>query len=294
MGFRIRTNTLSMMASQNLKKANQELSKGLEQLSSGKRINRSVDDSAGLAIAEKLNAKKRAMQQVKRNANDGVSLLQTAEGGLNEMTNMVIRMRELTSQAASDTIGQKERSYLDQEFNALRKEVQRIQAETEFNGLRVLTEDFEQELYVQVGTGLKQEGVELNPEHQVIKINDLEKVKDFSTAISDLEPVTITGESGQELDGGTPEEIYEVLDKSLETIADFRASLGALQSRFDSTLRTMDVGIENVSAAKSRVEDVDYADATAKLTQARIMTTASTATLSHANMAPEVVLKLLV
>ena len=283
-----------MVASRNLKKANQTMSKSLEQLSSGKRINRSVDDSAGLAIAEKLNAKKRALQQVKRNANDGISLLQTAESGLNEMTNMVIRMRELTSQAASDTIGQKERDYLNQEFVALRKEVERIQAETEFNGLRILTEDSDQELSVQVGTGMKAEGVELNPEHQVIKVNDLDKVKDFSTSIKDLEPLAITGESGQDLDGGSPEDIFEVLDNSLEKIADFRASLGALQNRFDSTLRTIDIGIENVSSAKSRVEDVDYADATAKLTQARIMTAASTATLSHANMAPEIVLKLLV
>lgn len=281
MGLRIRTNVESLVAQRGLSNSNQELSSSFEKLSSGLRINRSADDAAGLAISENLRAKVRGLNQAKRNANDGVSLVQVAESGLSEMGNIMVRMRELTLQAGSDTVGEREKSYIQKEFSQLSQEIDRISETTEFNGLQLLRPNEKTEgIKVQVGyNGTESDQLTLTFGDNADGINaETLGVKDTNLVSSDRETVAANLES---------------IDKGLETIASSRAVLGSLQSRLGAAINNISQGTETMAAASSRIRDVDFAEETARMTQNRILSQAGLAVLSQANTRPEMALSLL-
>ena len=283
MGLRIRTNTDSLTAQRNLRSNQTDLQESMQKLSSGQRINKSADDAAGLAISESLRAQTRGLNQAKRNANDGISLVQVAEGGLNEISNIMVRMRELTVQASSDTIGAKERGFLDKEYQELKGEIDRISETTEFNGRQLLDASGATGVFVQVG-------------YNSGASNALElKLKDDSV---DIDKIDTTNLNLQDTSIGLEnrEEVVahlDTIDDALNTVASARATLGATQSRLTSAINNIGTSIENMSAANSRIRDVDYAEETAKLTQARIMSNASVSIISQANQKPELALALL-
>jgi flagellin len=295
MGLRIKTNIQSLMAQRQLTDNQTKMTESLEKLSSGYRINKSADDAAGLAVSESMKAKIRSLGQAKRNASDGISFLQVAEGGLSEINNMVVRMRELTTQAASDTIGASERTFLNREFVQLAQEVKRVVGSTEFNGHKVLSSEdaaASEGLSIQVGANFRVPGKEVSVEDESVKIS-FEQVSALNESLAGLQDLNIEGENSASLGGSSADEIFKILDGAMIATTDFRASLGAMQSRMNSAITAIDVGVENMEAAQSRIRDVDYAGETAKLTQSRILAAAGTAVLSQANALPETVLQLL-
>jgi len=292
MGIRIKSNIDSLMAQRQLSESQTELTDSLQRLSSGLRINKSSDDAAGLAISETMRAKIRSFAQAKRNASDGISFLQTGEGGLSELNNIVIRMRELTTQAASDTVGETERSFLNKEFQELGKEVNRIKDQTEFNGRKLLSPDEQTDINIQVGVNFRKSDGETNEDNEIItlKFDDLTELNDSLTTLSEL---SIEGENGRELGGGQTEDIFSALDDTMLKVTKTRAALGALQSRLNSTITSIDIGSENLSAAQSRIRDADYGAESAKFAQSKILVTAGTSVLAQANQIPETVLHLI-
>ena len=292
MGIRIKSNIDSLMAQRQLSESQTELTDSLQRLSSGLRINKSSDDAAGLAISETMRAKIRSFAQAKRNASDGISFLQTGEGGLSELNNIVIRMRELTTQAASDTVGETERSFLNKEFQELGQEVNRIKDQTEFNGRKLLSPEEQTDINIQVGVNFRKSDGETNEDNEIItlKFDDLTELNDSLTKLSEL---SIEGENGRELGGGQTEDIFSALDDSMLKVTKTRAALGALQSRLNSTITSIDIGSENLSAAQSRIRDADYGAESAKFAQSKILVTAGTSVLAQANQIPETVLHLI-
>jgi flagellin len=281
MGLRIRTNVESLTAQRSMGQNNEGMTSSLERLSSGYRINKSADDAAGFAISENLRAKTRGLNQAKRNANDGVSLVQVAEGSLNEVNSILVRLRELSVQAASDTLGDKEKGFLQKEYTQLVDEVDRISQTTEFNGLSLLSDEAAQsEISIQVGyNGEKQDTIRL-------KLSDTsEGINSGSLKIKDT---NLAGESREVIAGN-----LGVIDDALTKVASQRASLGASQSRLTSAINNLSINTESLQAANSRIRDVDFAEETAKLTQSRILSQSSLAVLSQANQRPEMALTLL-
>lgn len=292
MGLRIKSNLDSLVALRQLSANQADLSNSLQKLSSGLRINHSSDDAAGLAISETMRAKIRSFGQAKRNASDGISFLQTGEGGLSELNNIIIRMRELTTQAASDTIGETEREFLNKEFQELGKEVNRIKDQTEFNGRRLLSPEDQSDINVQVGVNFKSILNETNEENEVITLK-FEDLSDLSESLANLTELSIEGENGRELGGNDTEEIFAALDDSMLKVTRSRATFGALQSRLNSTISSIDIGSENLSAAQSRIRDADYGLESAQYAQSKILVSAGTAVLAQANQIPDSVLHLL-
>jgi flagellin len=276
MGLRIATNVQALSAQRYLQTNSQMQNKSLEQLSSGSRINHAGDDAAGLAISEKLKSEIRSMKQAKRNANDGVSLVQVAEGSLNEISNILIRLRELSIQGSSDTIGDKERGFIDKEVQHLKLEVDRISNGTEFNGTKLLN-----------GTGGDldiQIGIHNNP------IED-RFVFDSSNRVTTLEALGITNVSTATR--ADSQQNLESLDGAISKLSENRSGLGALQNRLMSAINNLENYQENLSAANSRIRDTDMAEATSELVKQNILTQANIATLSQANSIPQLALKLL-
>jgi flagellin len=276
-------------------------------LASGERINKSADDAAGLAISENLRADVRSLSQARRNALDGVSLVQTAEGGLVETTNMIVRLRELAVQAASDTVGNVERGFLDKEYQSLKSEIDRIANSTEFNGTRLLVgnRDIGEELFgdangfpleIQVSKDYYPQNDALTAENPVNIIRiDLQNLNAFSTGENSLqinqsmagEEVTGIGNKvGAQLSIGR-------LDDALTRVNDYRAYLGAIQNRLSSSINNLGTQIENLDTARSRIRDTDYAAETADFTKAKILQQAGSSVLAQANQAPQVALGLL-
>jgi len=289
MGMRIKSNIESLMTQRKLSENLDELNDSLQKLSSGLRINKSADDAAGLAISETMRAKIRSFSQAKRNASDGISLLQTGEGGLSELNNIIIRMRELTTQAASDTVGPTERSFLNKEFQELSQEINRIKDQTEFNGRKILSDEEENNINIQVGVNFRTADGETNTDNEVITLN-FEDLADLNESLAELTDLSIEGESGEELEGGNVEDIFSTLDNSMLNITKTRATFGALQSRLNSTITSIDIGSENLSAAQSRIRDVDYASETARFAQSKILVNAGSAIMAQANHFSENVL----
>jgi flagellin len=276
MGLRINTNTQSIAAQRNLgiNLAGQQAS--VEKLASGSRIVRAADDAAGLAISEKMKASIRSIRQDNRNANDGISMIQTAEGGMNEIGNILTRFRELSIQAASDTVSDTERGFIDKEVGQLRQEVDRIAKSTEFNGKKLLSGEGDR-MDIQIGQNNRADQDRLT----------------FEPAMTDA-TVDHLGISG--ISVASKEQAQENLDKvdhAIKTLSGNRATLGAFQNRLQSAVNNLGVYDENLSAANSRIRDVDMASETAKMTQQNILTQASTAVLSQANSNSQLALKLL-
>ncbi|MCK5071859.1 MAG: flagellin FliC [Bacteriovoracaceae bacterium] len=276
MGLRINTNVPSLSAQRSLSATTRRMNSNLRQLSSGQRITKAGDDAAGLAISENLKASIRGLRQAKRNAGDAISLVQTAEGGLNEISSIIIRLRELSMQAASDTVGNTERSFSDIEFQQLKEELDRIAKSSEFNGTKLLD-----------GSGGLMEfqvGIHNNPL--------LDRVRyDGTKADTTLISLGLSDESVRSKEGAQLS--LQRLDDSLVHVNGVRAELGAMQNRLTSMLNTLSINDENLSAANSRVRDVDVAKATADLTRDNILMQSGVSVLSQANNFPNVALKLL-
>jgi len=307
MGMRIRTNVASLTAQRRLGQSSDAVQGSISKLSSGSRINKAADDAAGLAISENLRADVRGLNVAKRNALDGVSMIQTAEGGLEETTNMLIRLRELAVQSASDTIGGQEREFLNKEYLQLKDEIDRIALSTEFNGTRVLmgqsASDYGSELQtgntgtspmeIQIGKDYFSENDALDVRNpiNVIKI-DLSKLNVFTEGEGSLN--LGRADSGtQVLTKVDAQTSITALDGAINRVNEQRAYLGAIQNRFNSTIANLGVQIENMDTARSRIRDTDYAAETAVFTQNRILEQAGTSVLSQANQMPQMALSLL-
>ena len=276
MGLRISTSTQSLRAQNAMSKVETQKSESLAKLSSGSRINKAGDDAAGLAISEKLKANIRGSMQATRNAGDGISMIQTAEGGLNEVSNVLIRLRELSVQAASDTIGDQERSFADLEFQNLTQEVERIATSTQFNGKDLLS-----------GQGDSMDfqiGIMNDPKNDRLSY----KPQDSSARIADLgiDGLGVTTKVNAQ-------ENLEKIDIAINGINGNRASLGALQNRLQSTISNLEVRTENLAAANSRIRDTDVAAESAELAKANILSAASTSVLAQANNSGSGALKLI-
>jgi flagellin len=276
MGLRINTNVTSLAAQRTLGVNNAEQASTLGKLSSGTRIVKAADDAAGLAISEKLRAQIRGVNQAERNANDGISMIQTAEGGLNEGSNILIRLRELAVQSASDTVGEAERKFTDLEYQNLKQELERISQVTEFNGKKLLN-----------GQGDKydfQIGINNDDFQDRIKY-------DAARSNSSLEGLGI-GELSVTSKESSQESLAKI-DMAIQTVSGQRAELGAVQNRLTSTINNLQSSSENLSAANSRIRDTDFAAESAKNTKMNILTSAGTSVLSQANSQGQAALKLL-
>ena len=276
MGLRISTNTSAMNAQRTMMGTRLSLDKSLERLASGSRINHAGDDAAGLAISENLRAQVRGLRQAKRNAQDGISLIQVSEGGLNEVGNMLIRLRELAIQAASDTIGDTERQFTDREFQQLKQEIDRIANVTQFNGTPLLNGKagiFE----IQVGT-------QNNPILDRVVYNG--ERSDASIDALKLGGESVATKQGAQL-------TLAVIDDGLIRVNSIRADLGALQNRLQSTINNIAIADENLSAANSRIRDTDFAEEVSEMTKSNILMQSGIAVLGHANNTNSAALKLL-
>lgn len=276
MGLRISTNVASLNAQKNLVGTQRDMGRSLARLSSGFRINQASDDAAGLAISENLRGQIRGLRQANRNANDGISLVQVAEGGLNEVSNMVIRLRELAVQASSDTIGDTERKFLDVEYQQLKSEIQRVTEVTKFNG-RDLLNGTGGVIDIQVGTNN-------DPFKDRISFN-------ASAANASLTALGLSAESLAEKE--MAQTSMDVLDRALVSVNAIRANFGAMQNRLQSTSANIMVSDENLSAANSRIRDADIAAESAELTRNNILMQAGVSVLGQANNMSNIALKLL-
>lgn len=276
MGLRINTNVTSLSAQRTLGKTTGEQTETLGKLSSGQRIVKAADDAAGLAISEKLRAQVRGLNQAERNAGDGISLIQTAEGGLNEVSNILIRLRELSIQSASDTVGDSERKFTDLEYQNLKSEIERIAQVTEFNGKKLLN-----------GAGDKydfQIGINNVDGQDRISYN----AQNLNSTLDSLGIGGLTVVSKED-----SQTSLSVIDQALQTVSGQRADLGAVQNRLNSTIQNLQISSENLSAANSRVRDTDYAAETAKNTKLNIMAASGTSVLAQANTSGQNALKLI-
>ena len=276
MGLRINTNMSSINAQRQLRGTLGSQAQAEERMASGFRINKSADDAAGLAISTSLTGQIRGLQQATRNAQDGISFVQVAEGGMSEVSSMINRLREIGVQAASDTIGQPERVYIDREAQQLKLEIDRIAQGTNYNGMNLLN-----------GSGNKLD-------FQVgIKNNDFLDRISYDPSKTDVTLKSLGIEGLDLTDKKNAQESLGQLDKSLATISENRAFLGALQSRLGSTINNSEVSVENFSAARSRIRDADVAMESSELARSNIMLQAGVAVNAQANQSQAVALKLI-
>lgn len=274
MALSVNTNVTSLFAQQSLGKATMGLSKSMSRLSSGLRVQSAADDAAGLAISESFKAKIRSLNQARRNANDGVSLVQTADGSLKEVGSMLGRMRELAVQAKNGTLNTTQRGYLDDEFGQLRSEIDRIVNTTEFNGVQLIDGTQAAGMTFQVGAG--------NATNDTITVSI---ATSSSTALGiDGSALTTAAAAGTAI---------SALDSAIDAVSTRRAALGAVQNRLQVTMSNLETYSTNLSAANSRIVDVDVASETANLTRQQILVQAGTAMLAQANQGPQIALNLL-
>lgn len=276
MGMRVTTNIAAINAQRNLVGSQRTMAKSTAQLASGSRINIAADDAAGLAISEKFKASIRSAAQAQRNANDGISMVQTAEGGLNEIGNIIIRLRELGIQAASDTVGDVERGFLDKEVQQLKAEIDRISSVTTWGTTRLLDGsspmfDFQVGIY----NSDTQDRISFNAGENVATLDAL-----------GLTAIDYTTKEGAQ-------DALSMLDASQTNVNGIRANLGALQNRLTSTVDNLGISQENMSAANSRIRDTDIAQASSEMTRNNILLQAGTATLAQANQVNQLALKLI-
>jgi flagellin len=248
----------------------------LEKLSSGTRIVRAADDAAGLAISEKLKAQIRGVKQAERNASDGISMIQVAEGGLNETSNILTRLRELSVQAASDTVGDTERGFTNLEYQNLKMEIERISQVTEFNGKKLLNGEGDvYDFQIGVNNDDFQDRIKFNAQLTNSSLNNL-----------GIDGIDISSKEGAQ-------ESLQILDDAITQVSGQRAELGAKQNRLNSTIQNLQVNSENLSAANSRIRDTDFASETAENTRLNILTNAGTSVLAQSNAQGSAALKLI-
>jgi flagellin len=270
MGLRINQNIAAMNSYRNLSVTDGQMSKSLEKLSSGFRINRAADDAAGLAISEKLRSQVTGLNTASSNAQNAVSLVQTAEGALNETHSILQRMRELSVQSANDTNTDEDRAQIQKEVAALKEEVTRISDQTQFNGQELLDGTFTGTFQIGANSGQTLSLTITNQDTTTLGINGV----DVSTQAGAASAIT-------------------ALDTAIETVSGSRADLGAVQNRLEHTVNNLNVAAENLAASESRIRDTDMAKEMMSFTRAQILSQAGTAMLAQANQAPQGVLSLL-
>lgn len=274
MAISINTNVTSLFAQRNLGKATSSLSDSMSRLSSGLRIRSAADDAAGLAISEDFKANIRGLNQARRNANDGVSLAQTADGALAEVGGMLTRMKELSVQARNGTLNSTQRGYLDDEFQELKSEIDRIVNTTEFNGVKLVDGTQAAGISFQVGTG--------TTSNDKLTIS----IATTTAAALSISAASITS-------AGFADDAITKLDTAIDAISSRRAALGSMQNRLSVTMSNLDTYSTNLEAANSRIADVDVAAETARLTKYQIMVQAGASMLAQANQGPQIALSLL-
>ncbi|MEC7523713.1 MAG: flagellin [Myxococcota bacterium] len=284
MAITVNTNVASMNAQRNLGRTQKSLMGNLGRLSTGLRINTAADDAAGLAISEKLKSQVRSLSQAERNANDGVSLLQTAEGAMNEASGILTRMRELAVQSANGTLGGTERGFLNDEVSALSSELDRIGSVTEFNGTKLLEGGTTGTSFsFQVGLGATSND-SISATIKGVKAADIGVVTGGS--VSSLAGIDISTATGAQ-------NALAVIDQAITDVSSRRADLGSVQNRLNVTISNLGSARENLSAANSRIRDVDVASETADMTRNNILMQAGVSVLAQANQSPQVALALL-
>jgi flagellin len=279
MSISVLTNVASLNAQRNLTGTQAALAGSIGRLSSGMRINTASDDAAGLGISENLKADVRGMAQAQRNANDGISMSQVAEGSMNDMQGIVSRMRELAVQSANGTLGGTERGYVHTEYQQLQGEINRIGQVTEFNGQKLLDGSASAGLTMQVGIR------NTANDRLAFSITKLSTSTLGSTSLHIASASLSTATNAQNAIG--------VFDKAIQQLSSARSKVGAVQNRLQVTVSNLAVGQENLSAANSRIRDVDVASETANMTKNQILSQAGVAVLSQANQLPQSALSLL-
>ncbi|MCP4293680.1 MAG: flagellin FliC [bacterium] len=274
MGIRINTNVSSINTRRHLSNSTINFGKSMEKLSSGMRINRAGDDAAGLAISEGLKSDIRALDQASRNAADGISLIQTAEGSLDEVSNILLRMKELAEQSLNGTLSNTDRGYLDSEYNALASEIDRISDGAEFNGVKLLDGSGSATLSIQVGIGTT------SADSVIIDLN------------TNRDAATLGVTSGIDTVSNASATMGEI-DAAIETVVGARGDFGALQNRLETSIRNINMTSENLSAANSRIRDVDVANESSKMTSFQILQQAGVSMLAQANMTTGLAMSLL-
>jgi len=275
MALSVVTNVASLRAQSNLNKTSNAMTSHIEKLSSGLRINRAGDDAAGSAISSQMTAYEQGLKQASRNSNDGISLIQTAEGAMNEMTGIVQRMRELAVQAANEgTMDTTERGYLDQEFQTLESELDRIVNVTEYNGQKLIDGSISSGVSFQVG--MRNTGDD--------RIS-LSVATSGSTSLG-LNDEVLTSSAGAQ-------KAIAALDNALQTINTSRGTLGATQNRLEATMSNLSIMHENMASGNSRIKDVDVAEESAAFTRSQILSQAGTSMLAQANSLPQSALSLI-
>ena len=284
MASTINTNIPSMSAQRSLSSTQNSLATSMARLSSGLRVNSAKDDAAGLAIAERMTSQVRGMNVAMRNANDGISMAQTAEGALGKTGEILQRMRELAVQSSNATNSVSDKASLDSEFGELAKEVQRVFASTTFNGRKIIGDD--------AGPQIFQVGANTSAENQItVTTTDMTAEGDITdvagTNTEGLGRAVITGDSAAVLD------VIDLIDVAIDKVSSERSVLGASQSRFESAISYLQISTENQSAARSRIMDADFAIETSNLSRSQILSQAGSAMLAQANQLPQSVLSLL-
>lgn len=292
MAMTINTNLQSLNAQRNLGASQSSLSTSMQRLSSGLRVNSAKDDAAGLSIAERMNAQVRGMNVAVRNANDGVSMAQTAEGALSKVTDSLQRMRELTVQASNGTNSAKDQDSLDKEFQQLAEEIKRVVGGADFNGKKILGADAGA-IAFQVGAN--------TTENDTISVTTTNLSNDstisdvvgtaLGTAGATIAPADIAADPA--LTAAALKDVIDNIDTALDTVNSQRAMLGAAQNRFEAVISNLQVSAENTAAARSRITDADFAAETANLSRTQILQQAGTAMVAQANQLPQGVLSLL-
>jgi flagellin len=275
MALTVNTNIASMRAFTNLSRTSRNLQESFQRISSGLRITKAADDAAGLGVAESLDAQERSARQAMRNTNDGISIVQTAEGSTNEVANIVKRMRELAVQASSETLASTERAYVQSEYLSLESEVERISQVTEFNGI-ALANGTNSVLNVQVGI------MDSSNDRLAITLGDLR----VTTLGIDSGSIDMSSAAGAQA-------AITTLDTALDTLNGYRSDYGATQNRLDSSLTNMETYSENLASAQSQIRDADFAWETAQLSKHQVMSQAGTSILAQANQVTQGALSLL-
>ncbi|UUE47176.1 flagellin FliC [Pectobacterium aroidearum] len=284
----INTNIMSLTTQNNLNKSQSALGTAIERLSSGLRINSAKDDAAGQAIANRMTAQIKGMTQAARNANDGISLTQTAEGNLNEINNNLQRIRELATQAANDPNGKTDRDSIVKEMTQRINEVNRVAQSASFNGTKLLDGSASAGIIIQVGANTGSTETITIDSTALINATTGGSMSDVSDKITALGSVA-TGSSAN----SAAQDLITSLDTALSAVATARSNLGAIQNRFSSTITNLNNSINNLSSARSRIEDADYATEVSNMSRSQILQQAGTAVLSQANQVPQTVLSLL-
>ena len=305
MGLRIRTNISSLNAQRELGQSSRRLRTVYEKLTSGKRINKAADDPGGFGVSQTLRKNIRSLNAAKRNASDGISIIQTAEGGLNETQAMLVRLRELAIQAASDTVGMQGRDFIQLEYAALKDEIDRIASSTEFNGTRLLvgsrnhspsdldlSEDNTFPLEVQVNKDYFPEADDIENRNPINIIQlDFGQLDAYAEGLGIGASQDDDGTRVDSLEGA--QNSIGQLDHALHKVNSYRAYLGSVQNRMTSTINNLEVHIENLNTSKSRIVDTDFAAQTANLTQENILRQSGASVLRSSNSSPEIVLSLI-